>query len=36
MHTNGGIIQVKESCQVPQIGKSYYTKDAMKKYNWSS
>ena len=23
IHTNGGIIQVKASCQVPQIGKSY-------------
>ena len=29
IYTNGGIIQVKESCQVPQIGKSYYAKDAM-------
>ena len=29
IHTNAGIIQVKESCQMPQIGKSYYTKDAM-------
>ena len=29
IHTNEGIIQVKESCQVPQIGKSYYTKDAV-------
>ena len=29
IHTNGGIIQVKESCQVPQTGKSYYAKDAM-------
>ena len=29
IHTNGGIIQGKESCQVPQIGKSNYAKEAM-------
>ena len=29
IRTNGGIIQVKESYQVPQIRKSYHTKDAM-------
>ena len=29
IHKNSGIIQVKESCKVPQIGKSYYAKNAM-------
>ena len=29
IHTNTGIIQVKESYQVRQIGKTYYAKDSM-------
>ena len=29
IHTNGEIIQVKETCEVPQIGESYYAKNAM-------
>ena len=29
IHTNGGTLQVKESCELPEIGESYYDKNAM-------